>query len=63
MAFQAIRYEQAQGVGVLILNRPELRNALSRSMRQEITQVLRDAPQAANLARVLVLTGGLCLEY
>ncbi|TMV35844.1 2-(1,2-epoxy-1,2-dihydrophenyl)acetyl-CoA isomerase, partial [Thioclava sp. BHET1] len=44
-------------MGILTLDRPELRNALSRLMRQEIRQVLRDAPEAADPARVLVLTG------
>lgn len=52
---QTISYEQAAGVGVITLNRPERMNALNTAMRAEITAAVRAAPGAG--ARVLVLTG------
>jgi enoyl-CoA hydratase len=48
--------EEADGVAVLTLNRPEKRNALSRALRDEI--VLRlDALEQSDAVRVVVLTG------
>jgi len=48
--------EEADGVAVLTLNRPDKRNALSRAMRDEI--VLRlDALEKSSTVRVAVLTG------
>ena len=48
--------EEADGVAVLTLNRPEKRNALSRALRDEI--VLRlDALAKSDAVRVVVLTG------
>ena len=48
--------EQAGGVAVLTLNRPEKRNALSRALREEIVQRL-DALEKSEGVRAVVLTG------
>lgn len=58
MEFQTIQVqERADGIGVITLNRPEKRNALSISMRREISSCLaawRDDEQVA----AVVITGG-----
>ena len=48
--------EEAGGVAVLTLNRPEKRNALSRALRDEIMLRL-DALEQSDAVRVVVLTG------
>jgi enoyl-CoA hydratase len=48
--------EQADGVAVLTLNRPEKRNALSRELRQEIVSRLDELEKDGSV-RVAVLTG------
>ena len=48
--------EEADGVAVLTLNRPEKRNALSRALRDEIVLRLDDLEQS-DAVRVVVLTG------
>jgi enoyl-CoA hydratase len=56
MADSLLILEEADGVAVLTLNRPEKRNALSRALRDEI--VLRlDALEKSSAVRVAVLTG------
>lgn len=52
--FQTILYQVTDGVAVLTLNRPEVMNALSSVMRQEMLSAVRSAGEEA---RVLVLTG------
>ncbi len=54
MHYETITFDVRDGVGVLTLNRPDVRNALNTQMRAEITHAVRDAPKTA---RVLVLTG------
>lgn len=48
--------EQADGVAVLTLNRPEAMNALSRQLRADLAEAVRAATAASDV-RVLVLTG------
>ncbi|MEN8161554.1 MAG: enoyl-CoA hydratase/isomerase family protein, partial [Myxococcota bacterium] len=48
--------EEADGVAVLTLNRPDKRNALSRALREEIVQRL-DALEKSEAVRAVVLTG------
>ena len=48
--------EEADGVAVLTLNRPEKRNALSRALRDEIMLRLDELEQS-DAVRVVVLTG------
>lgn len=54
MSFQTIRFEQKDGVATLVLDRPQVMNALDSRMRAEITAALSDlSPQT----RCVVLTG------
>ncbi|MCO8144325.1 enoyl-CoA hydratase-related protein [Rhodovulum tesquicola] len=54
MVYEVIDYRAADGIGVLVLNRPEVMNALNTRMRAEILDAVRHAPEDA---RVLVITG------
>ncbi|HDR29222.1 enoyl-CoA hydratase-related protein, partial [Rhodovulum sp.] len=54
MVYEVIDYRAADGIGVLVLNRPEVMNALNTRMRAEILDAVRRAPEQA---RVLVITG------
>lgn len=54
MEYSAIRYEVANDVATLTLNRPTLKNALNVQMRAEITHAVRAAEKDA---RVLVIGG------
>lgn len=54
MPYHTITLDVADGIGRIVLNRPEVRNALNTRMRAELTDALRRAAQAA---RVVVLTG------
>ena len=54
MDYSAIRYEVANDVATLTLNRPDLKNALNVQMRAEITHAVRAAEREA---RVLVIGG------
>ena len=54
MEYSAIRYEFANDVATLTLNRPTLKNALNVQMRAEITHAVRAAEKDA---RVLVIGG------
>lgn len=56
MAYQTIVFEKKDRIGTLYLNRPEVLNALSDTMRQELLDVLADA-SADETLRVLILTG------
>ncbi|HET9177175.1 MAG TPA: enoyl-CoA hydratase-related protein [Terriglobia bacterium] len=55
MAYQSIKLEIDNAVGVLTLNRPEKRNAISHSMIAEMLQALTEVEASA--ARALILTG------
>ncbi len=54
MDYETITLEQADGIAVLTLNRPDKMNALTAQMRAEVGYALR---AAAKEARVIVLTG------
>lgn len=54
MDFSTIRYELADGIATVTLNRPEVMNALNRVMRAELRIAI---DHATTHARVLVLTG------
>ncbi|MEZ5797428.1 MAG: enoyl-CoA hydratase-related protein [Paracoccaceae bacterium] len=54
MTWTTIRYGLEAGVATITLNRPEVMNALSRQMRLEMAEALRQAQAAA---RCIVLTG------
>ena len=50
-----VRIEDEGGVRTITLNRPERRNALVPAMQDELTEAIREAPEAK--ARVVVLRG------
>ena len=54
MEFQTIRVERQDAVLRVVMNRPEMMNALNATMRQEITAALSDLPEGV---RCVVLTG------
>jgi enoyl-CoA hydratase/carnithine racemase len=54
--YQTIRVEKKAGIGFLTLNRPEVRNAFSRDMIDELQQVLAGIDND-NEIRVLIITG------
>ncbi len=54
MDYQAITYDETDGLGVITLNRPEVMNALNTQMRAELTHAVR---AAGGTARAIVLTG------
>lgn len=56
MAFETIRFEVADGVGVVTLQRPERLNALDTVMLDELLAVL-DQADADDAVRVLIVTG------
>ncbi len=56
MAYEAIRYELADAVATITLNRPEVHNAMNERMREELTRCFGDLAQSAE-ARVVVVTG------
>lgn len=56
MGYSFLTFEIVDGVGILTLNRPEKRNALSRALRAEIVACLEEAA-ASEAVRVVILTG------
>ena len=56
MAFETIRYEVADGVGTVTLNRPDTLNALNTMMLEELLAVL-DQADADDAVRALIVTG------
>src|SRR5881409_4499622 len=56
MAYEAIRYELADAVATITLNRPEVHNAMNERMREELTGCFGELAQSAE-ARVVVVTG------
>lgn len=57
MAFQTIAAEERQGgIGIITLNRPEKRNAISIEMRREISACLKDW-QGAEAIGTIIFTG------
>lgn len=54
MQYETIRYSLRDGVAVMVLNRPDVMNALTTQMRAEILHGVREAEKTA---RVLVMTG------
>ncbi len=50
--------ERADGIGVLTLNRPEKRNALSRALRAEIVERLDELARSDDVRAVVLTAGG-----
>lgn len=57
MGYEALIYEQQDGIGVITLNRPERRNALNTVLVSEISRLLDDMAKDKEL-RVVIITGG-----
>ena len=56
MAYEAIRYELADSVATITLNRPNVHNAMNERMREELTACFVELAQSAE-ARTIVVTG------
>ena len=56
MAYEAIRYELADGIATITLNRPAVHNAMNEHMREELTGCFGELAQSPE-ARVIVVTG------
>lgn len=54
MEYQTIQLSINDGIATIVLNRPQVMNALNTAMRTEITQALTNLPE---LARCVVITG------
>ena len=57
MTYEAIRYEAADGVATVTLNRPDVHNAMNETMRRELTRCFQDLATDDEV-RVIVVTGG-----
>lgn len=56
MAYETVSYEMEDGVAVMTLNRPEVKNAFDRTMMTEMDLVLTEVAKDVD-ARVLIVTG------
>jgi enoyl-CoA hydratase/carnithine racemase len=56
MAYEAIRYELADGIATITLNRPAVHNAMNERMREELTACFGELARSED-ARVIVVTG------
>jgi len=56
MTYEAIRYEAAEGVATVTLNRPDVHNAMNETMRRELTRCFADLATDDEV-RVIVVTG------
>lgn len=54
--FESIRYEVAEGIGTITLNRPESLNALNAGMRRELLDAIK-ALRRDEAARAVIITG------
>jgi enoyl-CoA hydratase/carnithine racemase len=56
MTYEAIRYEAADGVATVTLDRPDVHNAMNETMRRELTRCFGDLAVDDDV-RVIVVTG------
>jgi enoyl-CoA hydratase len=56
MAYEAIRYELADGIATITLNRPAVHNAMNERMREELTACFAELARSED-ARAIVVTG------
>ena len=56
MPFEQIQYEKENGIGIIVLNRPDKLNAFTSLMGQELMQVLDEVDEDDEV-RVLIFTG------
>jgi len=59
MSYTAIIVEKKaeEKLGIITLNRPEVRNAINQTVRTELAQAIADM-EADNNVRAIILTGG-----
>jgi enoyl-CoA hydratase len=55
--YEAIRYEQADGVATVTLNRPDVHNAMNQAMRRELLEIFTRL-RTDDTVRAVVVTGG-----
>jgi len=55
-AYEEIRYEKAEGIAKITINRPHVRNAFTPLTNDEISDALRDAERDPGTG-VIILTG------
>jgi enoyl-CoA hydratase len=56
--YEAIRYEQADGVATITLNRPDVHNAMNQAMRRELLEVFTHLRTDDSVRAVVVVGGG-----
>ena len=56
--YEAIRYEQADGVATITLNRPDVHNAMNQAMRRELLEVFTHLRTDDTVRAVVVMGGG-----
>jgi enoyl-CoA hydratase len=56
MAYEVIRYELADGIATITLNRPAVHNAMNERMREELTACFGELARTED-ARVIIVTG------
>ena len=56
MEFKHIIYEKSEAIATITLNRPEVLNAFSKEVEDEVLQALEDIKNDENV-RVVILTG------
>ncbi|MBL7119077.1 MAG: enoyl-CoA hydratase/isomerase family protein, partial [Dehalococcoidia bacterium] len=57
MSYEALIYEQEDGIGIITLNRPERRNALNTVLVGELSRLFDEMAKDEGL-RVVIITGG-----
>ena len=57
MSYETLRYEKADGIGIITLNRPKRLNALSFQLKDEVSAVF-DEIENDDDVQVVILTGG-----
>lgn len=58
MKFETLKYENHDGVGVITLNRPDARNAMSPQMRTEFAELLRNLRPDDSVKAVIIIGEG-----
>ncbi len=63
MNYQNIQAQKTpEKIGIITLNRPERKNALSIKLRQEISDCLKDWVHATDVAAVIFIGAGECFS-
>lgn len=57
MSYETIKYEVAEGIATITIDRPDAKNALSDLVRSEIKKALEDAKEDSDV-KGIILTGG-----